>query len=190
MENRVLKVDGQPYDYKLRRRARAKYLRLSIDYDGTVVVTAAKTYPIYLIQKFMIKRWSWVLQNVDKQKSTPSLLHQQHSENLIKKYKKITRNLVLARLEFFNQIYNFKYNRVAIRNQKTRWGSCSKKGNLNFNYRIIYLPDKVAKYIIAHELCHLKEFNHSHKFWNLVAKSIPNYLDIKKELKSKGLNYF
>lgn len=183
MENRVLKVDGQPYDYKLRRRARAKYLRLSIDYDGTVVVTAAKTYPIYLIQKFMIKRWSWVLQNVDKQKSTPSLLHQQHSENLIKKYKKITRNLVLARLEFFNQIYNFKYNRVAIRNQKTRWGSCSSDQNLNFNYRLCLLPPFIADYIIVHELCHLQAMNHSQKFWQLVAKTMENYKKIEAELK-------
>ena len=89
MEERILKVDGQTFVYKLRRRARAKYLRLTIDYDGTVVVTAAKTYPIYLIQKFMIKRWSWVLQNVDKQKRSPSLLHQKHSESLVKNIKKL-----------------------------------------------------------------------------------------------------
>jgi predicted metal-dependent hydrolase len=183
MENRILKVDGQQYDYKLRRRARAKYLRLSIDYDGTVVVTAAKTYPIYLIQKFMVKRWSWVLQNVDKQKSTPSLLHQQHPEQLIKKYKKITRNLINTRLEFFNQIYNFEYNRIAIRNQKTRWGSCSSDKNLNFNYRLCLLPPFIADYIIVHEMCHLAELNHSRAFWQLVSKAMPNYKNIEAELK-------
>ena len=183
MEERILKVDGQTFVYKLRRRARTKYLRLTIDYDGTVVVTAAKTYPIYLIQKFMIKRWSWVLQNVDKQKRSPSLLHQQHSESLVKKYKKITRNLVNSRLKFFNQIYNFDYNRIAIRNQKTRWGSCSSDKNLNFNYRLCLLPPDAADYIIVHELCHLQEMNHSQAFWRLVARAIPNYKIFEKSLR-------
>lgn len=183
MEDRILKVEGIDYSYKLRRRARAKYLRLSVDYDGTVVVTAAKTYPLYKIQHFMIKRWPWVLKNVAKQKSSPSLLHQQHSESLVKKYKKITRNLVNSRLKYFNQIYNFNYNRVAIRNQKTRWGSCSSDKNLNFNYRLCLLPPFIADYIIVHELCHLAELNHSRAFWELVSKAIPNYRDIEKELK-------
>lgn len=87
-----------------------------------------------------------------------------------------------AKIEHFNQSYNFKFNKINIRNQKTRWGSCSKKGNLNFSYRLLFLPQCAADYIIVHELCHLKEPNHSYKFWNLVAKTIPNYLEIRKEL--------
>ena len=110
-------------------------------------------------------------------------MHQQHSEALIKKYKKITRNLVYARLEFFNQIYNFKYNRIAIRNQKTRWGSCSSDKNLNFNYRLCLLPPFIADYIIVHEMCHLAELNHSLSFWQLVSQAIPNYKEIERELK-------
>jgi len=93
------------------------------------------------------------------------------------------RNLVLARLAYFNQFYNFKINRVAIKNTYRRWGSCSSKGNLNFNYKIIYLRPELADYLIVHELCHLGEFNHSLKFHALVAKTIPNYVKVNKELR-------
>ncbi len=93
--------------------------------------------------------------------------------------------LILDRLAHFNQYYNFPIKRISIRNQRSRWGSCSKKGNLNFNYRIVLLPPKVSNYIIVHELCHLGEFNHSKRFWALVAKTIPDYNQIRKELRGK-----
>lgn len=102
------------------------------------------------------------------------------------KYKNQAATLVKNRLEYFNLIYNFKYNRIVIRNQKTRWGSCSRKGNLNFNYKIVLLPPKAADYIIVHELCHLGEFNHSRNFWNLVTQTVPDYKDIRRSLKKKG----
>lgn len=93
------------------------------------------------------------------------------------------RVLVHARLEHFNQYYNFSYNKVAIRNQKTRWGSCSSKGNLNFSVRILTLPPVAQDYLIIHELCHLKEFNHSARFWALVAEQCPDYKRIRASMK-------
>jgi hypothetical protein len=97
-------------------------------------------------------------------------------------------SLVLTRIEHFNKIYNFKFGRVSIRNQKTRWGSCSQKGNLSFNYRIALLPPALSDYVIVHELCHLQEFNHSENFWSLVAVACPNYFEIRKELKQTKLH--
>jgi len=89
-----------------------------------------------------------------------------------------------VKVDKFNKIYGFKFNQIVIKNQKTRWGSCSKKGNLNYNYKIALLPEKLADYIIVHELCHLKEFNHSQKFWNLVEKGMPDYRERIKKIKS------
>ena len=100
------------------------------------------------------------------------------------KHKEAARKLVHERLEYFNKFYGFTYKKIAIRNQKTRWGSCSKQGNLNFSYRLALMPAHHADYIIVHELCHLGEFNHSKNFWALVAQQVPNYKQIKKELKS------
>ena len=103
------------------------------------------------------------------------------------KYKSPAINLIKERLEYYNQFYNYEWGRVAIRNQKTRWGSCSKKGNLNFNYKIVLLSPKQTDYIIVHELCHLKEFNHSQKFWDLVSTTIPDYKEIRSSLRTNGL---
>ena len=100
------------------------------------------------------------------------------------KYKPIAQELANSRISHFNTFYQFKINRIAIKNQKTRWGSCSKKGNLNFNYKIALLPHHLADYVIVHELCHLEQLNHSPKFWALVSKTIPDYKKIKREFKN------
>ncbi|HEY0979943.1 MAG TPA: M48 family metallopeptidase [Candidatus Paceibacterota bacterium] len=94
------------------------------------------------------------------------------------------RALVHKRLEHFNQYYHFSYNKVAIRNQKTRWGSCSSKGNLNFSVRILTLSPEAQDYLIIHELCHLKEFNHSPRFWALVAEQCPDYKRIRSGMRT------
>ena len=90
-------------------------------------------------------------------------------------HKERARVLVHQKLLTLNQHYGMVFNKVGIRNQRSRWGSCSKKGNLNFNYRIIYLPEALQDYLIVHELCHLAMFNHSRQFWALVAEVIPDY---------------
>ena len=104
------------------------------------------------------------------------------------KYSDEARKLVLSRLGYFNKFYNFKYGTVRIKAQTTRWGSCSSKGNLNFNYKIALLPQHLADYIVIHELCHLGQFNHSQDFWNLVGKIFPNYFELKKELRGFKFN--
>jgi len=98
-------------------------------------------------------------------------------------HKEMARALVHERLVYWNGFYNFNYNRVSIRNTRSRWGSCSSKGNLNFNYRIIFLPTALQDYLIVHELCHLQEMNHAVQFWALVSQQIPDYKARVKELK-------
>ncbi|MBL7045869.1 MAG: M48 family metallopeptidase [Parcubacteria group bacterium] len=99
------------------------------------------------------------------------------------KHKEVARAFVHAHLAMYADKYGFKYNRVAIRNSKRSWGSCSEHGNLNFHYKIIFLPQELASYLMVHELCHLKEFNHSVQFWAHVEEIIPNYKECRKRLK-------
>lgn len=99
-------------------------------------------------------------------------------------YKEEARALVHARLVHWNTFYNHSYKRVAIRNQRSRWGSCSTLGNLNFNYKILFLSPELVDYIIVHELCHLQEFNHSKQFWDLVARALPEYATHKRVLRT------
>lgn len=99
--------------------------------------------------------------------------------------KEKARELINERLKFFNKFYDFNFKKISVKKQNSRWGSCSRKGNLNFNYKILFLPKNIADYIIVHELCHLKEFNHSPRFWALVAKTIPDYKKIRLSLKKE-----
>ena len=99
-------------------------------------------------------------------------------------HKEATRELVLARLAHFNQFYNLSWNRVAIRNQRRCWGSCSAKRNLNFNYKIQFLPSHLCDYIIVHELCHLTYLHHGKEFWDLVALQLPDYKTLQTELRA------
>lgn len=108
-----------------------------------------------------------------------------------KKYlelKGIALELVKYRLEYWNLHYKLSYGRVSVKNHVSRWGSCSSKGNLNFNYRIAELSSKLVDYIIVHELCHRAQFNHSQKFWDLVGETIPDYLECRAELKKIRIN--
>ena len=98
-------------------------------------------------------------------------------------HKETARELVLARLHHFNQHYGLEWKRVAIRNQRRCWGSCSSLKNLNFNYKIQFLPQHLQDYIIVHELCHLVHLHHGREFWELVAEQAPEYQTHVKELK-------
>src|SRR5581483_9629644 len=98
-------------------------------------------------------------------------------------YKSEARALVESRLRHFNQHYNFTYNKVFIRNTRSRWGSCSSRGNLGFNYRVVKLSPALLDYIVVHELCHLGEFNHSKAFWSLVAQTSPDAQAWRRQLR-------
>jgi predicted metal-dependent hydrolase len=104
-------------------------------------------------------------------------------------YKEKAREMIKERLAHYNSFYNYEYKRIAIKNHKSRWGSCSKKGNLNFNYRLVHLPQRLSDYVIVHELCHLGEFNHSKRFWALVEKTIPDWRARRRELMNIHSNF-
>jgi predicted metal-dependent hydrolase len=101
-----------------------------------------------------------------------------------RKFKHQAHSFIKEKILEINRFYNFSFNRVCVKNHKSRWGSCSQKGNLNFNYKIIHLPLELAEYIVVHELCHLKELNHSERFWALVARAIPDYKARRRQLKA------
>jgi predicted metal-dependent hydrolase len=133
---------------------------------------------------FIRKNAEWVLEKMKAMKKIGrNSLFARHDKVEYLKLKEHAREMVTRRLEKYAEFYGFEYKGVAIRNQKTRWGSCSSKGNLNFNYKILLLPQRHADYIIVHELCHLKEFNHGKRFWALVAQTFPDYEKIVAQLK-------
>jgi hypothetical protein len=162
---------------------------LAVYCDGVFIVTAPEKTSENIIEKFIIQKSKWIIEKLEYSKDISKRLFLSNNNDEYKEYKKQAFDLAKERVEYFNKKYKFKFNKINIKNQKTRWGSCSKKGNLNFNYKIVLLPQKISDYIIIHELCHLGEFNHSQKFWNLVSWAMPDYLEIQKKLKKEGLRY-
>lgn len=172
-----------------KRSRRAKRMRLAVHCDGSVVITSPFGVSQSTIEKFFADKKQWVRDKVAFFKSVDNKAIRTFSYEDYLENKDKALVLVNKRVEHYNKIYNLAFNKIFIKNQKTCWGSCSGKRNLNLNYKIIFLPEKHRDYIIVHELCHLKEFNHSKKFWKLVEKALPNYLEIKKELRNQELLY-
>lgn len=164
-------------------------MRLAVYCDGSVVVTSPFGVERSIIEKFFADKKQWVLDKIQFFKSVDSKSIRTFSRKDYAENKNKAFALVNERIKFFNKIYNFSFNKIFIKNQKTRWGSCSRKQNLSFNYKIVFLPKEHQDYIVAHEMCHLKEFNHSRRFWALVEKALPDYSDIKKELRNHELFY-
>lgn len=104
-------------------------------------------------------------------------------------YKERVKELINNKIEFYNSIINRKIANIRIKNHKKRWGSCSNLGNLNFNWRIIMMPDEMSDYIIVHELCHLIHLNHSKEYWKSVENILPDYKEREKWIKQNGLKY-
>ena len=99
------------------------------------------------------------------------------------------RKVIPERVAYYAKIIGVDYGRITIRQQKTRWGSCSSKGNLNFNCLLMLMPPGILDYVVVHELCHRKEMNHSPGFWKEVEKILPDYKESRKWLKTKGSRY-
>jgi len=186
---RHITLHDQKIAYTLRTSKRARRMRLAVYCDGSVVVTT----PFYLgetaIERLLHEKAQWLFSKISFFKQFEGLVVARHTKADYVKYKKEAHALAVARAEYFNAMYGFRFNQITIRNQKTRWGSCSRNKNLNFNYKIVLLPQRLADYIIVHELCHLGEFNHSHKFWALVAQVMPDHIDLRKELKRNRIMF-
>jgi predicted metal-dependent hydrolase len=181
-----IQLGDKKIEYTLKIIKRLKRLRLSVHHGGECVVTKPRFVPQYMVNKFIIQKSEWLINKIEEMKKIPKRKTAKESKVDFEKYKAQALKIAERKVDEFNKIYNFKYNKITIRNQTTRWGSCSRKGNLNFNYKIALLSNELADYLVVHEICHLGEFNHSKKFWNLVAKTIPNYLVLRKQLKGVG----
>ncbi len=184
---RSIELGGVKLEYTLRTSKRARHVRLSIYPGGRVVITAPRLLWPRTIEKFLLSKSAWIIEKINYFKKISPSLPIKNSRKDFLLYKKQALQLAHERLEYFNKAYGFIYQKISIRNQKTRWGSCSKKGNISFNYKIALLPSPLTDYIIVHELCHLREFNHSKNFWHLVARTIPDYVERKREVKKNSL---
>lgn len=163
----------------------SKSVRLIVHGDGSLVLTKPLWVSMKRAEAFLQDKIEWIVEKIQTAKEqSKDALPRHGTKAEYDALRPRALQYVLGRVEEINrEFYGFSYKKVTVRNQKTRWGSCSKEGNLSFSYRILLLPPHCADYLIAHELCHLKEFNHSAKFWKLVAQASPKYRAIRREMK-------
>lgn len=109
-------------------------------------------------------------------------------EILEKWYKMRARTVFLQKLDFWSQQMGVTYNQFRLKEQKTRWGSCSSLGNINLNWRVIMAPEGVMDYLVIHELAHLRYLNHSQAFWDFVTKFCPDHEESRRWLRQNGQN--
>lgn len=180
---REIKINDKKINYTIRKSSRTRCLRLTICNEGMLTITIPRGITLLQMEKFILQKGNWILDKLDFfQKRKKDCRFVSSREEYLQK-KNEAEKIIREKVEFYCAKYDFEYKKISIRNQKTRWGSCSSKGNLNFHYKLAMMPERYVDYVVAHELCHLKEMNHSGKFWKLVAQMIPNYKDVVKEMK-------
>ena len=170
-------------NYKILRSSR-KTIAIQITPEGEVLVRCPSRMPKWQIQQFVDGKKSWIEAHLQKIASRPvqPKLTQQELKALAKQAAKD----LPERAARFAPLVGASYGRITIRAQRTRWGSCSGKGNLNFNCLLMLAPEAVRDYVVVHELCHRKEMNHSARFWQQVEWILPEHRDSKKWLKDNG----
>ena len=102
------------------------------------------------------------------------------------RFRKAAKEYFPKRVAYYHSLTGGNYTKITVRDQKTRWGSCSSNGTLSFNYRLMYAPPRILDYVVVHELCHLTHMNHSKEFWNMVASIMPEYKTYRQWLKDHG----
>jgi len=172
-------------------------VRIIIKLDGSVVVTVPYRLPNYFAKRFVESKRTWIekrvahfvdLQKKREESGLPKLMNVTEQKRDYREKKEQARTIITSRVIELNAVYSFIYKSISIKNQKTRWGSCSRSGNLNFNYKIAFITQEILDYVVIHELCHLKEFNHSPRFWSLVSTLCPDYKNIKASMHPLGLS--
>ena len=170
--------------YILKRSARSRHVRVSVRAGGRITVSAPHYTSESVIKSFLLKHADWLHKKIAYFSRFPEkIISLAQEEKLFILHKVRARTIAEAKVARWNGHFKFTFGKISIRNSRSRWGSCSSRGTLTFNYKIALLPEHLADYLVVHELCHLKERNHSKSFWSLVARVVPDYALRRKELR-------
>ena len=176
-------------------RSRRRTIAIEINQDLQVIVRAPIGMRQAEIQAFVESKTDWITKHLEKMRNRKQSGEGQGerpamSAEELQELADQARRVIPQRVAYYAGIVGVTYGRITIRSQKTRWGSCSSGGNLNFNCRLMKAPTSVLDYVIVHELCHRLEMNHSSRFWALVEQVMPDYQVHRKWLREHGSSLF
>ena len=182
-----MKRKTEHFTYEL-IRAKRRSMSLKVDLDGTITVRAPYRTPVQTADWFVEGHRDWIEVRLKAgariMAERPSYTDRERAEG-----RKQAAEVIKARCRYYAPVMGVSYGTVTIREQKTRWGSCSTKGNLNFNWKLVLMPEHVMDYVVIHELAHRKEMNHSARFYAVVAQQMPDYKVWQSWLKEHGREY-
>jgi predicted metal-dependent hydrolase len=174
------------FEYEVRHSGRAQRIRLTIKQDKRIVLTLPVGVPERLGKLFVKSKRNWIINKLTQfeahEASKRPILRQEYLQK-----KEIARKKITPAVEEWARRMGLQYNRIAIKNTTTRWGSCSTKKNLNFHYQLAFIEEDLMEYVIIHELCHLKHMHHSYVFWKMVETWCPEWRERRKRLRRIAL---
>ena len=172
--------------------SRRRTLGLEVRADGRVILRAPKGLSNQAVMDFVKERQAWIVQKwfeterIRRQKAERPPRDYEQNPALEAQYRKEARRRITERAAYFAEKMGVDYGRIAIKAAKTRWGSCSARGNLNFHWKLILMPPAILDYVVVHELAHRIEMNHSPRFWAQVERILPDYRERRRWLKENG----
>ncbi len=171
-------------------RSNRKTVAIQVNADLTVTVRVPRHTSRKDIERIISEKEPWIRKHIEqiraKKEAYEAMKTLHLTDEEIRELVDKARKYIPGRVAYFAEHMGVTYGRITIRNQKTRWGSCSSKGNLNFNCLLMLTPAEIIDYVVVHELCHRKEMNHSGAFWNEVEKVLPDYREAVRWLKEEG----
>ena len=169
-------------------RARRKTMALKVSEDGTVTVRIPYGVRPEEADRFVEAHVDWIRKRIaecrERAAARPAYTDREREAG-----KRLAKELLLKKCRYFAERMGVSYGTVTVREQKTRWGSCSAKGNLNFNWKLVLMPPEILDYVVVHELAHRLQMNHSAAFWAEVGKILPDYRERRQWLKVNGQKY-
>lgn len=173
-----------------------KTIAIQVKGDGMVIVRAPLRCSSAAINVFVQEKQGWIQKQLallgqreagkEARRIQGGIVNMPETEAACLICRKRARQVFARQVGWYAQQMQVSYKTITIREQKTRWGSCSGKGNLNFNWRLILAPEQVQNYVVVHELAHRKEMNHSARFWEIVEEMMPDYQQYRRWLKQYG----
>ena len=165
-------------------RSDRRSMSLEVRADGRVLVRAPRRTSERKIRAFVEENRAWIAKRLAALAERPPV--EKLTEAELTALKKRAKSVFAEKAAFYAARLGVRYGRIAVRCQKSKWGSCSAKGNLNFNCLLLLAPEAVLDYVVVHELCHRIEMNHSPRFWAQVATVLPDYNTRRRWLKTHG----
>ena len=172
--------------------SRRRTLGLEVRADGRVILRAPKGLSNQAVMDFVKERQAWIVQKwfeterIRRQKAERPPRDYEQNPALEAQYRKEARRRITERAAYFAEKMGVDYGRIAIKAAKTRWGSCSAQGNLNFHWKLILMSPAILDYVVVHELAHRIEMNHSPRFWAQVERILPDYRERRRWIKENG----